>query len=370
VGGWGPTGAPDTKLEIYNPASDSWTTGAYAPKAYAGVGHAVLNGKLYMVGGCTAYTCGTRDAFAYNPSTDSWSTIASYPEAVSWSACGTIRGVLYCAGGTGSNGATKHAYAYDASSDSWSPIADLPTDVWGSAYTAANGLLLTSGGVVNGGSAITNQGFAFDPSAGTWSALPNANAAQYRGGGASGFYRVGGNPGGPTPLATAEVLPGYGQAAADVKWLALGTQQATLAPGASTTVVVTLDASAAEITQPGAYTAKLVVGTDTPYSVSPILVTMHVNPPRTWGKYAGTVLGSDGKGGTAPLAGVTVQIDSWASSYTLKTGKDGTYALWLDIRNNPLTVIAAKDGYQPITTTVKIVKGATTTGNFTLKKVL
>ncbi|MGW8688647.1 carboxypeptidase-like regulatory domain-containing protein, partial [Streptomyces sp. NPDC055817] len=223
---------------------------------------------------------------------------------------------------------------------------------------------------VNGGSAITNQGFAFDPSAGTWSALPNANAAQYRGGGASGFYRVGGNPGGPTPLATAEVLPGYGQAAADVKWLALGTQQATLAPGASTTVVVTLDASAAEITQPGAYTAKLVVGTDTPYSVSPILVTMHVNPPRTWGKYAGTVLGSDGKGGTAPLAGVTVQIDSWASSYTLKTGKDGTYALWLDIRNNPLTVIAAKDGYQPITTTVKIVKGATTTGNFTLKKVL
>lgn len=370
VGGWGPTGAPDTKLEIYNPASDSWTTGAYAPKAYAGVGHAVLNGKLYMVGGCTAYTCGTRDAFAYNPSTDSWSTIASYPEAVSWSACGTIRGVLYCAGGTGSNGATKHAYAYDASSDSWSPIADLPTDVWGSAYTAANGLLLTSGGVVNGGSAITNQGFAFDPSADTWSALPNANAAQYRGGGASGFYRVGGNPGGPTPLATAEVLPGYGQAAADVKWLALGTQQATLAPGASTTVVVTLDASAAEITQPGAYTAKLVVGTDTPYSVSPILVTMHVNPPRTWGKYAGTVLGSDGKGGTAPLAGVTVQIDSWASSYTLKTGKDGTYALWLDIRNNPLTVIAAKDGYQPITTTVKIVKGATTTGNFTLKKVL
>ncbi|MFD8780546.1 kelch repeat-containing protein, partial [Streptomyces sp. NPDC059916] len=213
-----------------------------------------------MVGGCTAYTCGTKDAFAYNPSTDSWSTIASYPEAVSWSACGTIRGVLYCAGGTGSNGATKHAYAYDASSDSWSPIADLPTDVWGSAYTAANGLLLTSGGVVNGGSAITNQGFAFDPSAGTWSALPNANAAQYRGGGASGFYRVGGNPGGPTPLATAEVLPGYGQAAADVKWLALGTQQATLAPGASTTVVVTLDASAAEITQPGAYTAKLVVG--------------------------------------------------------------------------------------------------------------
>jgi hypothetical protein len=69
---------------------------------------------------------------------------------------------------------------------------------------------------------------------------------------------------GPVPVATVEVLAGYDQAGADVTWLSLGTQQATLAPGASTTVVVTLDASAAEITQPGAYTTKLGVRSDTP----------------------------------------------------------------------------------------------------------
>lgn len=40
--------------------------------------------------------------------------------------------------------------------------------------------------------------------------------------------------------------------------------------------------------------------------------------------------------GTAPLAGVTVQIDSWATSYTPQTAKYGTFALWLDIRNSPL----------------------------------
>ncbi|WP_377266958.1 carboxypeptidase regulatory-like domain-containing protein [Peterkaempfera sp. SMS 1(5)a] len=372
VGGWGASGDPDAKLEIYDPSSNSWTTGASSPKPYAGSGSAVLNGKLYVVGGCTSSACGSRDAYVYDASSDSWSPIASYPEAIAWSACGGINGVLYCAGGTTDAGSVKHGYAYDPSSDSWSPIADLPTDVWAAASTAANGLLLTSGGVVDDSSAITNQGFAFDPVAGTWASLPNANTAVYRGGGAPGFYSVGGNPGGTLtpPVATVEVLPGYDQSGSgsDVTWLSLGTQQATLAPGASTTVVVSLDASVAEVTQPGAYTAKVAVGSDTPYPVPAVPVTMHVNPPKTWGKYAGTVLGSDGKGGTAPLAGATVQIDSWASSYTLKTGKDGSYALWLDVRNNPLTIIVAKDGYQPTTTTVKIVKGATTTGNFTLKK--
>ena len=72
--------------------------------------------------------------------------------------------------------------------------------------------------------------------------------------------------------------------------------------------------------------------------------------------------------GGAPIGGVTVQIDTWATSYTLKTDESGNYQLWLDTRNNPLQLIVAKDGYQPQTKQVKITKGATTTANFTLKK--
>ena len=72
-------------------------------------------------------------------------------------------------------------------------------------------------------------------------------------------------------------------------------------------------------------------------------------------------------GSPAPLTGATVQIDSWAASYTLKTDKDGRYALWLDVRNNPLTLIVAKDGWAPQTRTVKITKLASTTADFALK---
>ena len=102
---------------------------------------------------------------------------------------------------------------------------------------------------------------------------------------------------------------------------------------------------------------------DTPYPTPPVDVTTVVKPPKTWGKIAGAVTATDGR----PIPGATVQIETWASSYTLKTDKSGAYALWLDVRNNPLQLIAAKDGYQPQIKTTKIAKGTTTTLDFTLK---
>ncbi|MFC4032612.1 carboxypeptidase regulatory-like domain-containing protein [Streptomyces polygonati] len=367
AGGWGASGAPDAKLEIYDPATDSWTTGASAPKPYAGSGSAVLDGKLYMIGGCTD-VCGTTDASAYDAASNSWTSIAPYPETISWESCGAIDGKLYCAGGLDAQNADViHAYVYDPSADSWSPVADMPGTEWASAYTAANGQLLISSGVSQ--NALTNKGYAFDPQSGTWSTLPNANVPTYRSGAAVGLYKVGGGNAPGSPVASVEVLPGYDQGgSSDVTWLGESTQQLTLAPGASATVTLTLDSSVPEITQPGDYTAQLALGSDTPYSLSAVPVALHVDPPKTWGKITGTVLGVTASGGTAPIAGATVQIDSWASTYSLTTAADGTYALWLDTRNNPLTVIVAKDGYQPTVATVKLTKGATVTSDYTLKK--
>lgn len=300
VGGWGPTGTPDAKLEIYDPASDSWTTGASAPKPYAGSGTAVLDGKLYMIGGCTSDSCGTTDASVYDAGTDSWSQIAAYPEPISWEACGAIDGQIYCAGGLGaSENDVIHTYAYDPGADSWSQLADVPAPQWGTHYSAANGRLLLVGGI--GNNALTNRSQAFDPRSGTWAALPNANVATYRGGGAPGFYKVGGGNAPGRPISKVELLPGYDQGgASDVDWLSTSVQELTLQPGASTTVTVSLDATAPSVTQPGDLTAGLSVGTDTPYAVPRIPVSLHVDPPKTWGKITGLVLGNKATGGTAP----------------------------------------------------------------------
>ena len=367
VGGWGSSGSPDTKLEVYDPASDTWSTGASAPKAYAGSGTAVVDGKLYMVGGCGASSCGTTDASAYDPSSDSWTAIAAYPEPVSWQSCAGIDDLLYCAGGLNGSTEIAHSYVYDPAANTWSQVADMPGTQWASSYTSANGLLLISSGISN--NALTNRGYAFDPQSGTWSALPNANVPTYRSAGAAGFYKVGGGNAPGSPIPAVELLPGYDQVgSSDVTWLGESTQELTVQPGATSTVTVSLDASVPEVAQPGDFTAQITAGSDTPYTVASIPVTLHVNPPKSWGKMNGTVLGVTASGGTAPLSGATVQVDSWASSYTLTTTSDGTYALWLDTRNNPLTVIVAKDGYQPTVATVKIKKGVAVVTDFTLKR--
>lgn len=181
---------------------------------------------------------------------------------------------------------------------------------------------------------------------------------------------MGGNPGGSTtpPVATTQLLAGYDQGgSADVPWLGVDPTELTLAPGASATVTVTLDAADPSIAQPGVYTAAVSVGTDTPYAVPDVGVTMTATPPRTWGKIAGTVT-TTGAGGSTPVAGATVELDSWAASYTLTTDTAGKYALWIDKRNNPLTAIVAKDGYRPQTAKVTVTAGSTVTKNWVLVK--
>jgi N-acetylneuraminic acid mutarotase len=367
TGGWSAEGDTVAKTEIFNPSSGAWSAGADNPKPYAGSGAAVLNGKIYVVGGCTE-ECGTRDVQVYDPSADAWSAGPAYPEPAAWLGCAAIEGTLYCAGGS-ATASTKHAYALDPAGGTWTPIADLPIDLWAMGYSAANGQLIVSGGVTNGNSTLTNQGFAYSPDSNSWTALPNSNNALYRGGSACGFYKIGGSLGNFNAVKSAEMLPGYDQCdvAADVPWLLEDKTEVTIQPGKSVKVTVTLDANNAAIAQPGTYTAQLTVGAKTPYAIAPVTVTMTVSPPNTWGKIAGTLTGAGCTGAPVPLTGATVQIESWAASYTLKTDTNGQYGLWLDTRNNPLTMIVAKDGWAPQTRVVKITKLTSTAADFRLK---
>jgi hypothetical protein len=236
-------------------------------------------------------------------------------------------------------------------------------------YSTANGQLLVSGGVTNANSTVTNQGFAYDPNSGAWTALPNSNNALYRGGSACGFYKIGGSIGGTSPLQNAEMLPGYDQCGGttDVPWLSENKSQVTIQPGGSANITVPLNSNIDTITQPGTYTAQLTVSAKTPYGVAPIPVTLVVKPPKTWGKITGTVTGAGCTATPAPLAGATVQIGGRAASYTLKTDKNGQYVLWLDTRDNPLTLSASEDGWTQQTTSARVTSPKTTTVNFTLK---
>ena len=368
TGGWGGDGNPVAGTEVFDPGSATWSDAAPVPHAYAGSGVATLGTSMYVVGGCSASACGTTDVQVYDAADDTWTAAAAYPQPASWLACAGLASSVVCAGGNSdAGGSSQRAYSYDPGSDTWTPVADVPIDLWAMGYAGANGLLLVSGGVTNGNSTITNAGYSYDPQADAWSPIPNSNNTLYRGGSACGFVKVGGSPGGFNPVPAVELLPGFDTcgAGADVPWLSEEPTEVTIAPGESSTVTITFDAR--QVAQPGDYTAQLVIGEDTPYTVPTVDVTMHVTPPRTWGKITGTVRGIGCTGGPTALPGATVQVDSWAQSYTLRTDADGHYALWLDRRSSPLTLIVAKDGWQPQTRRTRVTPLATTVEDFTLK---
>jgi hypothetical protein len=262
---------------------------------------------------------------------------------------------------------TTHGYVYDPGTSSWSAIPLLPIDLWGMAYSVSGGQLLVSGGVTAGGEAITNRGFAYTPGTG-WSALPDSSDAVYRAGSGCGLYEVGGYDTNNTPTASTQVLPGYDDCASgsNVSWLSVKSPVTTVAPGKSVTVAASLSARTA--TQPGTYTASLVLVNSTPHQVTgdPVAVTLTVTPPAAWGEIAGSVTGLACNGTSTPLAGATVEVTGKTSSWTLTTESSGQYALWASQAQDPLTVIAQAASWLPQTAKVKIIARKVATAGFTL----
>jgi hypothetical protein len=376
AGGFGGVEGVDPKLEIYNPHTDRWSTGASMPAPYGAPGSAVLDDKLYSVGGCWAQSCdGSTDVEVYDPASNSWHMAASYPEPITWASCGAVAGKLYCAGGDSATGIVQHAYVYDPATDAWSPIADMPTPTWGAASSAANGSLIVSGGVVGEAGVqaeLTNQTYAYSPATNTWNALPNANAAQYRGAGAAGFYVAGGIASGKflaPSISNVSLLPGYSQDASpnDVTWLSESAKSVTLEPGQSTTVTVAASAAVPGIVAQRDYTASLSVSGNTPYPALSVPVTMHVGPGKDWGRVAGTVFGWDSHGNRVPLAGAMVEVRAGDDHYTLTTTKEGTYSLWLPVGDRPVIASVSDSGFGSATEILNVRKDQTTTHDFTLR---
>jgi hypothetical protein len=302
----------------------------------------------------------SKSVYRYDTSANTWSQLAGYPLGVGYQACAGILGEIVCAGGWITPGAIKSTYIYDPASNTWSQGADMPYGDYAMASSGANDKLQIAGGNSGG----TNAAIEYDPATNAWKSLPNVNYPEAWGYGSCGFYKIGGVAG-YQYQSTAEVLPGYDQCDGRVTWLSENMPEFDVARGQSVTVSLRMDSGV--VAQPGDYLAKLSAETNTPYPMKPVQVTMHVNPPKTWGKIAGTV--TDSKSGT-PIAGATVQIGTdggkGKTTFTLKTDDKGHYQLWLNAKYSPLQVIVGKAGYVPQVKTVKLAPRSTTTLNVAL----
>ncbi|MEU0785757.1 carboxypeptidase regulatory-like domain-containing protein [Streptomyces sp. NPDC006173] len=279
----------ETKTQVYDPGTDTWATTTNNPHALAGAGTAVLDGKLYTVGGMSTDDSYHSTVSTYDPKKKTWRTVHPYPKAVNGAACGAITGKLYCAGGlTSRDGGAlgrgvKDAYVYDPLHDSWKQIADLPIDLHQSAYGVADGRLLLAGGLTANSSALTNQAYAYDPAMNWWTPLPSAGEARNASTGivgSRGFYAIGGTNDDAPALQSGAVLSDYNQAEPiDVPWVAESRTTLTIQPGRHTTVRVRLSAHDGKPIPPRTVTATLGLGTDGFQSNDTVPVSLTVRPP-------------------------------------------------------------------------------------------
>jgi subtilisin family serine protease len=157
-----------------------------------------------------------------------------------------------------------------------------------------------------------------------------------------------------------------GDVAGDVEWLEVSPTNATLQPGESVTVTVSMDSGAEGVDQPGTYTAAVALVHDTPHDVAPVGVTMVVTPPNNWGKVAGTVTGNTCDGASAAIDGALVQVNGARDQVTLFTDASGGYGYWLASNNNQIELIVAAGGFIPQTDSVRVRPGQETVANFHL----
>ena len=87
-----------TPRRAYDPATNRWTVKAPLPEAEAGLAVAVLNGRLYAMGGKDSFFM-AKTTLMYDPATDRWTPKAELSVGRHGLAAGVAGGKIYTLGG-------------------------------------------------------------------------------------------------------------------------------------------------------------------------------------------------------------------------------------------------------------------------------
>jgi N-acetylneuraminic acid mutarotase len=160
-------------------AEDSWVSKAQMPTARGFLGVAVVNDKIYAIGGNGPNGANEE----YDPATDTWITKSPKPTPEQGFAIAVFQDEIYCIGGL-PYGYTGVNEAYDPATDSWETKANMPTARYGLLANVVNGKIYCMGGVrelgYNQGVEQLNVTEVYDPSSNTWTTkAPMPNPAGY-----------------------------------------------------------------------------------------------------------------------------------------------------------------------------------------------
>ena len=159
--------------EVYDPIANDWAQRAVMPTGRSELAAAVANGRIYAIGGTDGQGNGqvTLGAVeAYDPATNAWTTRASMPtRRKALSAVVGADGVIYAIGGrNGFGDVVSTVEAYDPSTNIWTPRASMPAPrSTAAAVVGPDGRIYVIGGT--DGTTLATTVLAYDPTTDQWS---------------------------------------------------------------------------------------------------------------------------------------------------------------------------------------------------------
>lgn len=177
VGGFagGHHSIPSAGVYSYDPAADKWQTLAPLPDKMGGISLAAVGGMIHVVGGRYMGEEGTLPVhLVYNPATNAWGKATPVPTSRDHAGVFVVDGKIHViAGRTGE--ATQNTAVheiYDPATDKWTSAAPMPTTRSSVAYAEYRGMLVLAGGECKMGKTY-NEVEGYDVKNDRWVELPS-----------------------------------------------------------------------------------------------------------------------------------------------------------------------------------------------------
>lgn len=136
---------------VYDVAGDSWSPVASSHFPHGGTpAVGVINDKIYVAGG-TGVGMQQTELEVYDPVANAWTNLAPMKVPRNHTAGGVIDGKLYVVAGRGSGSAQTALEVYNPQTNSWTTLASMPTARSGVGAAVVHGELYVFGGEVPGG---------------------------------------------------------------------------------------------------------------------------------------------------------------------------------------------------------------------------
>ena len=124
---------------------------ASLPTPRTGAASAVVDGKIYIIGGLSRRGRISSTVEEYDSHEDKWSQKASGPTSRAMASAVAVGKVIYVIGGRNESGITNVVEAYDTARNSWKQVRRMPTARWNHMVAEVGGQIYVMGGITGVG---------------------------------------------------------------------------------------------------------------------------------------------------------------------------------------------------------------------------